>query len=202
MINLNIMNKRCRLLLTAKCPNNCPLCCNKQFSLEKDIPVIDRLDYDEFILTGGEPLQFPTSVVETIHNISAVTDYMGINPKFYLYTSICNPTVWNEILPYLNGITYTTHTRSNAKELIQLIGVLKNLNAGYDEVLPSLCTIQNKSVWLNLFPEAKDLIDTELAMTSYSWDDISRYFRVKPMEWQENCPVPEGEDFRRINELW
>ena len=196
------MNKRCRLLLTAKCPNNCPLCCNKQFNLEKDIPVIDRLDYDEFILTGGEPLQFLTSVIETIHNISAVTDYMGINPKFYLYTSICNPTVWNEILPYLNGITYTTHTRSNAKELIQLIGVLKNLNTGYDAVLPSLCNIQNKSVWLNLFPEAKDLIDTELAMTSYSWDDISRYFRIKPMEWQENCPVPEGEDFRRINDLW
>ena len=196
------MNKRCRLLLTAKCPNNCPLCCNKQFSLEKDVPVIDRLDYDEFILTGGEPLQFRNSVIEIIHNISAVTDYMGINPKFYLYTSICNPIVWNEILPYLNGITYTTHTRSNAKELIQLIGVLKNLNAGYDEVLPNLCGIQNKSVWLNLFPEAKDLIDTELAMTSYSWDDISRYFRIKPMEWLENCPVPEGEDFRRINNLW
>ena len=196
------MNKRCRLLLTAKCPNNCPLCCNKQFSLERDVPVIDRLDYDEFILTGGEPLKFLTSVIETIHNISAVTDYMGINPKFYLYTSICNPIIWNEILPYLNGITYTTHTRSNAQELIRLIGVLKNLNAGYDEVLPNLCNIQNKSVWLNLFPEAKDLIDTELAMTSYSWNDISRYFRVKPMEWLENCPVPEGEDFRRINNLW
>ena len=196
------MNKRCRLLLTAKCPNNCPLCCNKQFSLERDVPVIDRLDYDEFILTGGEPLKFLTSVIETIHNISAVTDYMGINPKFYLYTSICNPIVWNEILPYLNGITYTTHTRYNAQELIRLIGVLKNLNAGYDEVLPNLCNIQNKSVWLNLFPEAKDLIDTELAMTSYSWNDISRYFRVKPMEWLENCPVPEGEDFRRINNLW
>ena len=196
------MNKRCRLLLTAKCPNNCPLCCNKQFSLERDVPVIDRLDYDEFILTGGEPLKFLTSVIETIHNISAVTDYMGINPKFYLYTSICNPIIWNEILPYLNGITYTTNTRSNAQELIRLIGVLKNLNAGYDEVLPNLCNIQNKSVWLNLFPEAKDLIDTELAMTSYSWNDISRYFRVKPMEWLENCPVPEGEDFRRINNLW
>jgi len=170
--------------------------------LEKDVPVIDRWDYDEFILTGGEPLQFPISVIETIHNISAVTDYMGINPKFYLYTSICNPIVWNELLSYLNGITYTTHTRANAKELIQLIGVFKNLNAGYDEVLPNLCNIQNKSVWLNLFPEAKDLIDTELAMTSYSWDDISRYFRIKPMEWLENCPVPEGEDFRRINNLW
>ena len=82
------MNKRCRLLLTAKCPNNCPLCCNKQFDLVKDVKVIDRFNYDEFILTGGEPLQFSESMIELIHNISATTDYMGITPKFYLYTSI------------------------------------------------------------------------------------------------------------------
>lgn len=196
------MNKRCRLLLTAKCPNSCPLCCNKQFDLVKDIPVINRLDYDEFILTGGEPLQFPESVIEIIHNVSAVTGYMGTTPKFYLYTSICNPSIWDKILPYLNGITYTTHTGSNAKELVQLIGVLKNLTSGYDSFLPNLSLINNKSIWLNLFPEAKDLIDTELALSHYSWDDIANYFRIKPMEWQENCPVPEGEDLVRINNLF
>lgn len=196
------MNKRCRLLLTAKCPNNCPLCCNKQFNLEKDIPVITRWDYDEFILTGGEPLQFPSSVIETIHNISAISDYMGTIPKFYLYTSICNPIKWNNILPYLNGITYTVHTRENAKELVQLLGVLKSFSNGYEAVLPNLESITTKSMWLNLFPEAKDLIDTELALTSISWNDVSNYFKIKPMEWQENCPVPEGEDFRRINSLW
>lgn len=196
------MNKRCRLLLTAKCPNNCPLCCNKQFDLVKDVPVLDRLDYDEFILTGGEPLQFPNSVIETIHNVNAVTAYMGITPKFYLYTSICNPTIWNDVITYLNGITYTVHTRENAKELIQLIHVLNNINVGYDSVFPSLCSSINKSLWLNLFPEAKDLIDEELALSPYKWDDIVRYFKIKPMEWQENCPIPEGEDFRRINNLW
>lgn len=196
------MNKKCRLLLTAKCPNSCPLCCNKQFDLMKEVPVIDRWDYNEFILTGGEPLQFPESVIEIIHNMSAVTDYMGTTPKFYLYTSICNPSVWDKILPYLNGITYTTHTRNNAKELVQLIGVLKNLTSGYDSFLPNLSLINSKSIWLNLFPEAKDLIDTELALSHYSWDDIASYFHIKPMEWQENCPVPEGEDFRRINNLF
>ena len=196
------MNKRCRLLLTAKCPNNCPLCCNKQFNLEKDVPIIDRWDYDEFILTGGEPLQFPTSVIETIHNVNAITSYMGLTPKFYLYTSICNPLIWDKVLPYLNGITYTTHTGQNAKELIRLINSMKILSNGYDEVLPNLYLLASKSIWLNLFPEAKTLIDTELAMSHLSWDDISDYFKIKPMEWQENCPVPEGEDFRRISNLW
>ena len=49
------MNKKLRLLVTAKCHNKCPMCCNNQFDFEK-IPVVDRLDYDEISITGGEPL--------------------------------------------------------------------------------------------------------------------------------------------------
>jgi hypothetical protein len=29
------------------------------------------------------------------------------------------------------------------------------------------------------------------------WD-----YEVKDMHWIKDCPVPEDEDFRRINELW
>lgn len=46
------MNKKLRLLVTAKCHNKCPMCCNNQFDIEK-IPVVDRLDYDEISITGG-----------------------------------------------------------------------------------------------------------------------------------------------------
>ena len=31
--------------------------------------------------------------------------------------------------------------------------------------------------------------------------DLSLW-QVKDMEWVKDCPVPEGEDFRRINSLW
>lgn len=51
------MNKKLRLLVTDKCPNKCPLCCNNQFDLEK-IPVVERWDYDEISITGVEPLMF------------------------------------------------------------------------------------------------------------------------------------------------
>ena len=40
------MNKKLRLLVTAKCHNKCPMCCNNQFDFE-EIPVVDRLDYDK-----------------------------------------------------------------------------------------------------------------------------------------------------------
>ena len=52
---IGIMNKKLRLLVTAKCHNKCPMCCNNQFNFKK-IPVVDRLDYDEISITGGEPL--------------------------------------------------------------------------------------------------------------------------------------------------
>lgn len=196
------MNKRCRLLLTAKCPNNCPLCCNKQFDLMKEVPVIDRWDYNEFILTGGEPLQFSNLVIKAIQDISSITNFMGLSPKFYLYTSICKPSIWNEVLPYLDGVTYTVHTLDNAKELIQLIHVLNNVENGYESVFPHINYVTFKSLWLNLFPEAISFIEAELAKSPYKWDDVSRYFKIRQMEWKENCPIPEGEDFRRINILW
>ena len=48
------MNKKLRLLVTANCHNHCPLCCNNQFKFD-EIPVVDRLDYEEIMITGGEP---------------------------------------------------------------------------------------------------------------------------------------------------
>lgn len=30
------MNKKLRLLVTAKCHNKCPMCCNNQFRLRED----------------------------------------------------------------------------------------------------------------------------------------------------------------------
>lgn len=195
------MNKRCRLLLTTQCPNNCPLCCNKQFDLVKDVPIIDRWNYDEFIITGGEPLLYPNELTGLLNFIMNANKYMGRTSKFYLYTAIASPKIWNILLWALDGITYTVHTHNNAMELVQLIHVLKNLDNGYDQVFPELCNIKSKSLWLNLFPEGKDFIDEELAKSPFSWDDVSDYFRIKPMEWKEDCPVPEGEDFRRLNTL-
>jgi hypothetical protein len=197
------MNKRCRLLLTTKCPNNCPLCCNKQFDLLKEVPVIDRWDYDEFILTGGEPLMGGTvRLLDFIYNLTAIHKYMGTTPKIFLYTSECKPDYWNRIMPYLDGITYTVHTEANAQEFLTLLKVLSTPEVGYDVMYPDLFNIGTKSLWLNLFPEAKQLIADKLATTNLSWDTVNRFFKIRPMEWKENCPVPEGEDFRRLESPW
>lgn len=50
----------------------------------------------------------------------------------------------------------------------------------------------NKSLRLNLFPNIKEILkDVDLSM-----------WQVKDIEWIKDCPVPEGEDFRRITNLW
>ena len=83
------MNKKLRLLVTAKCHNKCPMCCNNQFDFEK-IPVVGRLDYDEISITGGEPL-LPDCNGKTMwlaHGIRSVFRTLGIPvPRLFLYTA-------------------------------------------------------------------------------------------------------------------
>ena len=84
------MNKKLRLLVTAKCHNKCPMCCNNQFDIEK-IPVVDRFDYDEISITGGEPMLTRESfekVLRLVHSFCSVSKAIGMPmPKFYLYTA-------------------------------------------------------------------------------------------------------------------
>lgn len=83
------MNKKLRLLVTAKCHNKCPMCCNNQFDIEK-IPVVDRLDYDEISITGGEPLlaECCCETFDLVDSIKNIQQAMGLpESKFYLYTS-------------------------------------------------------------------------------------------------------------------
>lgn len=47
-----------RLLVTTKCPNKCPMCCNNSWDFSK-LPVVEHFNYKEIMITGGEPLLCP-----------------------------------------------------------------------------------------------------------------------------------------------
>lgn len=178
-------NKKLRLLVTGKCPNNCPLCCNKNFRL-KDIPVVERWDYDEIMITGGEPLLFPWKMEYLVKSIRRVTEAMGRNPKIYVYTSVCEADKVKRTVNIVDGIVLTPHTKNDLAYFKQLNNVVLREWWGfthYGEKDPSLR--------LNVFPEIKDFLPENL-----------KRWKVKEVEWQENCPVPEGEDFCRLADLW
>lgn len=53
--------------------------------------------------------------------------------------------------------------------------------------------VKGKSLRLNLFADMKLLLPEYIDLSLWN---------VKEMEWVKDCPVPQGEDFRRIKELW
>lgn len=178
------MNKKLRLLVTTRCPNKCPMCCNNSWDFSK-LPVVDRWNYDEIMITGGEPLLNSAKLCCLALSIDEVNKAQGLDTKIYVYTSICDWHSLHPVLDLTDGIVLTPHSEKDIKLFIELNTL------AHDSIFSQ--TIEGKSLRLNLFPDMKALLPKDI--------DLSLW-KVKDMEWIENCPVPEGEDFRRIAELW
>lgn len=177
------MNKKLRLLVTTKCPNKCPMCCNNSWDFDK-LPVVDRWDYDEIMITGGEPLLYANSVIDLTKYIIAGSRFVGYpKPKIYIYTSYVSFLEITATLQLADGMVLTLHKEEDV-ESFKLINNLFLKHKVYSS---------NKSLRLNLFPDMKALLPNNI--------DLSLW-KVKDMEWIKDCPVPEGEDFRRIANLW
>lgn len=73
------------LMVNNICNNNCPLCCNKQYDVEKiQIVSIEELKQTETIcITGGEPFLSP-NLTNFVFNL--ITQYKNIK-NLYIYTS-------------------------------------------------------------------------------------------------------------------
>lgn len=186
-------NKKLRLLVTTKCHNSCPMCCNKQFDLN-NLPIVDRWDYDEIMLTGGEPLSSVKKVrylITLIESIKTIQKAQGLPlSKVYVYTSTHHPNLMRKILPYVDGITYTPHNVKEVHTAIsfnQHILLQKEYNPAY---------IGKKSFKLNLFSDIKEIIKRVTKLSSFS------YWTIHEIQWLKDCPIPDGEDFRRIYTLY
>lgn len=181
------MNRKLRLLVTAACPNSCPMCCNRKYDLEA-LPVVDRWDYDEISLTGGEPLMFTEPLAARLaDSIRTTAAAQGLpRPKIYLYTACFRLSRLIYAAGHFDGITLTPHRPGDIKDLcIFNDAVLKTRDIQPPYPITSLR--------LNLFPDMKALLPETL--------DLSMW-RVKDLVWLDDCPLPAGEDFRRIANLW
>lgn len=184
------MNKKLRLLVTMDCPNNCPLCCNNQFDIEK-IPTVDRWDYEEICITGGEPLYRNSSdVIEIAKTIRKIQAMMGVKSKIYLYTASVWPSFLIDVIRekcyddcqgkrLFDGIVFTPHNKKAIRALYSVTKAITERDKDF-------------SFRLNLFKNIEEQINLE---------DIKEIWNIKSMEWIENCPIPQGEDFRRLNHL-
>lgn len=176
------MNKKLRLVVTEKCHNKCPMCCNNRFDL-KTIPVVDRFDYDEISITGGEPMLYPDKVADIADTLRKAAKIIGANPKIWLYTSKLNPMTFIMIAKYIDGVCYTPHNDAEVAIFKAINRMLLRSEAWIDK--------EGFSLRLNLFEEQAQALKKE---------NLSLW-KVKNMVWIKDCPIPEGEDFRRISNL-
>lgn len=167
------MNKTLRLLITKDCNRNCAGCCNKQWDLDK-LPIVGSFDeFDEIILTGGEPLLNYKRLFGIIEEIRSQT-----KAPIYVYTAKVRPYVdFLSLLLKVDGVTLTLHESKDFTSLAVLNQVLV--------YLPDFT--EKKSLRLNIFKEVEVPKDTDLS-----------FWKVKSdIEWIENCPLPENEVFMR-----
>lgn len=115
--------------------------------------------------------------------IRAIWNAQGWKGKIYLYTSTRRADLVIKIISYLDGIVYTPH---NIKEL--------NTFTQFALSKSFMRRVTDQSLRLNLFKEMTVIKDIE-------YNSIQKMWQTKPMEWIPNCPLPEGEDFRRIKFL-
>lgn len=165
--------KTLRLLLTENCNRNCEGCCNKQFDLVA-LPVeTDFTQYDQVMLTGGEPMLHPMLVMETAKEIRRQNPTATI----IMYTAKTDQAgLLDAVLNYVDGLTITIHEEADWEPLLRF-------NAG-------MTTDQRfrKLLRLNVFRDA-----------GYAGFPFDRFWQVKKdIEWIDDCPLPDDEVFKRI----
>lgn len=163
--------KKLRLLVSSSCNRFCSMCCNQTHDVD-NLPVVGTYeDYDEIILTGGEPMLKPF----VVHSICARIRYVNPKANIYMYTAKSRPPA-NLIaaLAWLDGITLTLHEPKDVQDFWR-----------FQEWYRRSRYARAKDMRLNIFEEAGDM------------PHYIPYWRQQNMVWQKECPLPDQEVLMR-----
>ena len=167
--------KTLRLIITEQCDRECEGCCNKQFDV-KSLPKCESFDdYDQIILTGGEPLLNPSRVIEIMNEIRIA------NPLAYIivYTAKTDDHRGLAfVAKHADAMTVTLHEHMDAVQLMSFAISLPHLFDG--------------SFRMNVFKSVKLMDQTYTAFEEIGWKV------KKDIEWIEDCPLPENETLMRL----
>ena len=109
--------EKLRLLVTTKCPNKCPMCCNNSWDFSK-LPVVEHFNYKEIMITGGEPLLFPEKLANLAESIKTVQKLAyGNKGKLFLYTALAD--MLPNYIRYFDGVVYTPHSVNDIHSLLE-----------------------------------------------------------------------------------
>lgn len=173
--------KKLRLLVTKDCPKNCTGCCNKDWNLD-ELPIVEHFNYDEIILTGGEPFSV-NAFRKTVDLLYFLKNIMpDDNRKVYVYTT----DAWAvyDCLEIADGFTLTLHDQEDVDSFFIAA------NDALEQLLEQMPSVKC-SLRLHIFKGITLPDDINLS-----------HWQVKSdIEWIENCPLPVDEEFRRLKNI-
>jgi len=175
-----------RVIITLDCPGSCWYCCNKQegaLDRAREIPTLDEIfdcvDYENVVITGGEPLGCIDRTFDVLHGLSDLRKEGRFGTfKLYLYTAIYDSDI-DSLLPYLDGITYGLHAPEVGGDLsvADLNDFLAMQWLAFNK--PSL----SWRLWINA------ALNQVVPLIPSAWDRI-----VVANPQVPTCPVPDNED--------
>lgn len=167
--------KKLRLLLTKDCDRSCKGCCNKDWDLEalETVTAQELGNYDEILVTGGEPLLYPQLLLKELARIRA----FSLGAKLIVYTAKTdNIGLFVAVNHIVDGMTLTLHTQKDVAKLQEIL----DYNTRTNQKLGG-------SLRINIFKN----ID-------YSSLDLNGWIIKDNMVWIKDCPLPENEVFKKI----
>jgi len=158
-----------RLLLFENCNRSCPKCVNKQHDLSA-LPEVESYEgYKEIMLTGGEPMLSPT----VVKSVAKCTREQNPEAFIALYTAKIDKIAdVLSVLECIDGLTVTLHTQADVDPFLALAEAVR----GY-----------KKSFRVNIF---KGVV--------FHKADIGGWTVKTGIEWIDDCPLPAGEEFKRL----
>ena len=177
------MATKLRLLVNTDCDRSCAGCCNKLWNL-KTLPKVTHFDYDEIILTGGEPLLHPDELIGIIRVIRITA-----NGKIFLYTATNDLMSFFRVLPLIDGVVLTLHDNDDVNSAYHIARLVHERIQDYRHV----------SLRMNIFQE----VNIEETLSEKYANDFNSFLKsdwiVKDnIVWIEDCPLPDGEEFKRL----
>lgn len=163
-----------RLLVTYDCPNHCALCCNKDKSGPKPEVVADIAAFKGL---GMVLITGGEPLLYPYRLLDLIHELRrATKAKIIVYTAMAalHDTL-EAIIHAADGITVTLHTQDDACDFFKF-GNVK---------LP-----RNKSLRMNVF---KGVQPPPMP---------KRWFMQREMIWMPHCPIPKGEVFWRLKNLW
>ena len=166
------MKRTARVIVTYQCNRNCPGCCNsKLFNVQKISNISELKDYEEVVLTGGEPMLFADSLLKLIKNLKR----QNRGQKIFLYTACLEIDDYKKILNELDGITVTLHAEATDEDIRNLKYMSENL---YGESLD-----------MRLFVDERVYSKYDLSNICMKTWDV-----VRKLQWKDKCDPAEHED--------